>query len=86
MCDTVPQHGLEQAEAVLQQRLSRRVVELRLLQRQGGVILRGYAFSYYAKQLAQHVAMDLLGLRVLVNEIEVRQVPLAPDAWGTDPG
>jgi hypothetical protein len=85
MCNTVPQPGLEQAEAVLQQRLNRRVVELRLLQRQGGVILRGYAFSYHAKQLAQHAAMHLLGLRVLVNEIEVRQVPPGQDAGGSDP-
>jgi osmotically-inducible protein OsmY len=37
----------------------------------GGVILRGQARTFYAKQLAQHAAMDITGLPVLANEIEV---------------
>jgi hypothetical protein len=85
MCDTIPQEQVEQAEALLRPRLGSRVWELRLRTGEGGVILQGYSFTYYAKQLAQHAAMAL-GLRILANEIEVRQAlpALGPD--GNDPG
>jgi hypothetical protein len=33
--------------------------------------LQGLASTYYAKQLAQHAAMDLADLPILANEIEV---------------
>jgi hypothetical protein len=83
MCDTIPGQELEQIEAVLKKRLSRRVMDLRVLPREGGVSLRGYAFSYHAKQLAQHAAMQV-GLCVLVNEIEVRRVAPTPGFDGLD--
>jgi hypothetical protein len=35
------------------------------------VVLHGRTKTYYAKQLAQHAALELLGNRVLVNSIEV---------------
>ncbi len=36
-----------------------------------GLILRGHASTYYAKQMAQHVAVQVSGLPVVANEIEV---------------
>ena len=35
------------------------------------VVLHGRTKTYYAKQLAQHAALELLGNHVLVNAIEV---------------
>ena len=35
------------------------------------VVLHGNTKTYYAKQLAQHAALELLGNRALVNAIEV---------------
>jgi hypothetical protein len=63
----------EQFEALLRQRLGGRVRELRVVIHDGNVILRGHAFTYYAKQLAQHVAMKAINLPLLANEIEVRR-------------
>jgi osmotically-inducible protein OsmY len=86
MSDTIPQEQAEQAEAVLRQQLSRRVWELRVQTCEEGVILRGYTFTWYAKQLAQHAAMQVLGLRVLANEIEVRRALPPPDPGDPDLG
>jgi hypothetical protein len=62
---------IEQLEAQVQSRLSGRVRELRLVVAGQGLILRGRARSYYAKQLAQHAVMAATALRILANEIEV---------------
>ena len=84
--DTPPTMSPEQAEVLLKQRLRSRVLDLRVLMHEGGVVLRGTAFSYYAKQLAQHAAMQALGLRILANEIEVRCWDRRPlDSAGPDP-
>jgi hypothetical protein len=69
--DSNPVTNAEQGEALLKQRLGSRVSGLRVLVREGGVVLQGMAFTYHAKQLAQHAAMHALGLKVLANEIEV---------------
>jgi hypothetical protein len=37
-----------------------------------GLVLRGRAATYHAKQLAQHAAMELATMPILSNEIEVR--------------
>ena len=72
MSDDASPTGMgEQVEAVLRQRLGGRVRELRVVIHNGAVILRGQAFTYYAKQLAQHVTMDEIKLPVLANEIQV---------------
>jgi hypothetical protein len=47
------------------------VLELRVVIQNGAVILRGQAFTYHAKQLAQHVTMEEIKLPILANEIEV---------------
>ena len=48
-----------------------RVRKLRVIIRHNGVVLQGLASTYYAKQLAQHAAMDLADLPIVANEIEV---------------
>jgi hypothetical protein len=58
-------------QAQLQALLGSRVRHLRVLCRDDGVILRGVAYSFYAKQLAQHSVMEITKLPVLANEIEV---------------
>jgi hypothetical protein len=45
---------------------------LRVLVREGGVVLQGTVYTWYSKQVAQQVAMQELRLTVLANEIEVR--------------
>ena len=62
----------EQLEALLRERLGTRVQGLRVLVREGGVVLQGTVYTWYSKQIAQQVAMRELRLTVLANEIEVR--------------
>jgi hypothetical protein len=62
----------EDLEILLQNRLGGRIRGLRILLRQNGVILQGLASTYHAKQLAQHVAMEVAGLPIVANDIEVR--------------
>jgi hypothetical protein len=59
--------------------LAGRVWGLRVLLCQEGVVLQGYSTTYYGKQLAQHAAMQVLGLPIRANEIEVRRALIAPD-------
>jgi len=62
----------EQVEVLLKERLGTRVRGLRVLAREGGVVLQGTVYTFYSKQVAQQVAMKELRLTVLANEIEVR--------------
>jgi len=55
------------------------VRDLRVQVHEGQVVLRGTAFSYYAKQLAQNCFLVSLGIKTLVNEIEVRRALPAPN-------
>jgi len=59
-------------EQHLRDSLSGQIRGLRLVVKARGIILRGHARTYYAKQLAQHFAMELTGLPILANEVEVR--------------
>jgi hypothetical protein len=60
-----------QLESHVQNQLNGRVRNLRLVVRVNGLILRGQAHTYYAKQLAQHVVMKLTWFPIQANEIEV---------------
>lgn len=60
-----------QWEGPVKEQLSGRVQNLRLVVHGNGIILRGHARTYYAKQLAQHVVMELTRLAIHANEIEV---------------
>jgi hypothetical protein len=62
----------ERLEALLQRRLGGRVRDLRVVVRPTGLVLKGWALTYHAKQLAQHAAMELASLPILANDIEVR--------------
>ena len=61
----------ERLESMLQRRLGNRIRDLRVLLLPEGVILQGRAATYHAKQIAQHVAMELGDLPILANEIVV---------------
>ena len=69
----------EQATGLLKQRLGRRVLELLVVIHEGQVVLQGFAANYYAKQLAQHAALEMIGLPIRTNEIEVRLVRPTPE-------
>lgn len=62
----------EHLEALLQRRIGNRVRDLRVIRRDAGLVLVGWAPTYHAKQLAQHAAMELSSIPILANEIEVR--------------
>jgi osmotically-inducible protein OsmY len=62
----------ERLEAQVQRRLGGRIRDLRVLVRHNGVILQGHSPTYHAKQIAQHTAMELTGMPILANDIEVR--------------
>jgi hypothetical protein len=58
-------------ETHLQARLGSQVRHLRVNCRNNGVILQGIARTFYAKQLAQHLVMEMTKLPILANEIQV---------------
>lgn len=62
----------ERLEALLQARLGGRIRDLRLVHLPSGLIIRGRAATYHAKQLAQHAVMELAELPILSNDIEVQ--------------
>jgi hypothetical protein len=62
---------LERLEIHVQSRLNGRVRQFRLVARECGLILKGHAGTYYAKQLAQHAVMEATALPILASEIEV---------------
>jgi hypothetical protein len=59
-------------ESLLQRRFGNRIRDLRIVRSAGGIILKGRAATYHAKQLAQHGAMELTDLPIVANDIEVR--------------
>ena len=63
--------SLDQLEVRLQGKLGGRIRDLHLLFQECGIILRGFAQTFYAKQLAQHTLMSETRLPILANEIEV---------------
>ncbi len=62
---------LDHLENRVQARLSGRIRDLRLHLQDHGIVLRGIAKTYHAKQLAQHAVMAESHLPILANEIEV---------------
>jgi hypothetical protein len=69
--DLATADGVAELEAYLQCRLCGRVRDFRLVVLDRGVLLRGHALTYYAKQLAQHAVMQATDLPIQANEIEV---------------
>ena len=61
----------ERLESMLLRRLGNRIRDLRVLMLPEGLILQGRTATYHAKQIAQHVAMELADQPILANEIIV---------------
>jgi osmotically-inducible protein OsmY len=69
--NSAPTVSTEQVEALLIQKLRGRVWNIRLLVEDGCVTLLGEARTYYAKQMAQHVVMEIVRLPIRANQIQV---------------
>jgi hypothetical protein len=69
--DTMTGESLARIEEHVQSRLTGRVRDFQLLIRDQGLVLRGHARTYHAKQLAQHAVMEATSLPILANEIAV---------------
>jgi hypothetical protein len=75
--DFASQKDINNLEGKVRRRLNGRVCDFRLLLQDNGLILQGYAFTYYAKQLAQHTIMQATRLPILANDIEVCPIDVA---------
>jgi hypothetical protein len=62
---------ITEVEAHVQARLNKRVRDFQLVIIGNGLVLRGCAATYYAKQLAQQAVMEATTLPILANEIQV---------------
>jgi hypothetical protein len=69
--DTTTCEGLARIEDHMRCRLTGQVRDFRLVVLDQGLVLRGHAYTYYAKQLAQHAVMEATSLPIRANEIEV---------------
>lgn len=65
--------AMDQLENYVRTRMRGQVGDLRLVVADCGIVLRGYAHSYYAKALAQHTLISATQAPFVANEIEVRQ-------------
>ena len=62
---------IEQLENRVQSLLSGRVRNLQVVMHDSGIVLRGSARTYHAKQVAQHAIMSETNVPIVANEIEV---------------
>jgi hypothetical protein len=62
---------IEFLESLVQRRLGGRIRNLRVVQQDSGIILKGRAPTYHAKQLAQHAVMEAAPVPIVANDIEV---------------
>lgn len=69
--EALPTDRLAELEEHVRCRLGGRLRDFHLTVGDRGLILRGHARTYYAKQLAQQAVIDVVELPTLVNEIEV---------------
>ena len=58
-------------EEIVKARLQGWVQAFQLMSEHHGLVLRGKARSYYAKQLAQHTVMTATTAPIMANDIEV---------------
>jgi hypothetical protein len=66
-----PAAAIAELEAHVRCRLGGQLRHFRLDVVEEGVVLRGLAHTYYAKQLAQHEVMRACGRPIVANEIVV---------------
>jgi hypothetical protein len=69
--DTATNECLARTEEHVRRRLTGVVRDFQLVLFEQGLILRGHARNYHAKQLAQHAVMEATSLSIRCNEIEV---------------
>ena len=69
--DATTRETLARIEEHVRQRLTRLLRDFQLIFRDDGLVLRGHAHTYYAKQLAQQAVMEASTLPIRANEIEV---------------
>jgi hypothetical protein len=69
--DLAGPNGAAELQARLLGRLGRQVRDFKAVVGEKGLILRGQARTYHAKQLAQHVVMEVTSFPIVANEIEV---------------
>lgn len=65
------QERISEIEAHVGCRLCGRVRDFQVVPRNGGLILKGVAHTFHAKQLAQHAVMEATDLQIMANEIQV---------------
>jgi hypothetical protein len=74
---------LDQLSMRIRRQLVGRIRDFRLLHDGDGLVLRGFAPTFYAKQIAQHAVMEATSLPISANEIWVpdraRSEPAPPD-------
>jgi hypothetical protein len=70
--ESKPALNLDQLALQLEGNLAGRVRDFQLLHHDQGIVLRGLARTYHAKQLAQHAVMKETLVPIWANEIEVR--------------
>lgn len=63
--------GASELEVHVQSRLGGQLREFKIVVGEEGLVLRGQAHTYYAKQLAQHVVMQATDFPIQANEIDV---------------
>ena len=61
-----------QIELFIRQRIGSQVRGLRVVREGLGLVLDGWALTYYAKQLAQEIARQAAQLPIVANRIAVR--------------
>jgi hypothetical protein len=66
-----PSPSYQELEKLIASRLNGRVRAFQLVLETDGLVLHGYCISYHAKQVAQHLVMEMSTLPILANEIEV---------------
>lgn len=64
-------NAAEDLEFQIRERTAGRVKDLRVFRSDEGVVLQGSSHTFYAKQLAQHAALQLVPRGRLLNEIVV---------------
>jgi hypothetical protein len=69
--DTCDAPDMARVEALIRSRLGGRIQDLHLERTDKGLFVRGRTRTYYAKQLVSHAVMDLMGIPIVANEIEV---------------
>jgi hypothetical protein len=67
---------------LLRQRVGGHVKNLRVVSRNGHVVLQGIVVTHYLKQFAQHLALGVFEGFALLNEIEVRNAAVERDVGG----